>query len=114
MMEINFSEKKEKIDEIHENNNIKEIIQRINERLTIDANLLEGGFSQDIIGSVAYELDNIKDVDLDAIADRVFVKTATGEDLDKVGADYGLPRRQSAAAYVYLEIEGVNGAIIKM
>jgi len=80
--------------------------------LTIDANLLEGGFSQDIIGSVAYELANIKDVDLNVIADRVFVKTATGEWLDKVGADYGLPRRESAAAYVYLEIEGTNGAIV--
>ncbi len=90
----------------------EEIIQRINERLTIDANLLEGGFSQDIIGSVAYELANIKDVDLDAIADRVFVKTATGEDLDKVGADYGIARRQSSASYVYLNIEGTNGAII--
>jgi hypothetical protein len=45
----------------------EEIIQRINERLTIDANLLEGGFSQDIIGSVAYELANIKDVDLNVI-----------------------------------------------
>ena len=90
----------------------EEIIQRINERLTIDANLLEGGFSQDIIESVAYELANIKDVDLGAIADRVFVKTATGEDLDKVGADYGLPRRESSAAYVYLEIEGTNGAIV--
>lgn len=90
----------------------EEIIQRINERLTIDANLLEGGFSQDIIGSVAYELANIKDVDLDAIADRVFVKTATGEDLDKVGADYGISRRQSTAAIVYLEIEGVSGSIV--
>jgi uncharacterized phage protein gp47/JayE len=90
----------------------EEIIQRINERLTMPANLLEGGFSQDIIGSVAYELANIKDVDLDAIADRVFVKTAKGEDLDKVGADYGIARRQSAAAYVYLEIEGTNGAIV--
>ena len=90
----------------------EEIIQRINERLTIDANLLEGGFSQDIIESVAYELANIKDVDLNEIADRVFVMTAKGEDLDKVGADYGIPRRQSAAAYVQLEIEGVEGAIV--
>ena len=90
----------------------EEIIQRINERLTIDANLLEGGFSQDIIGSVAYELANIKDVDLDVIADRVFVKTATGEWLDKVGADYGLPRRQSSASYVYLEIDGIEGASV--
>lgn len=90
----------------------EDIIQRINQRLTIDANLLEGGFSQDIIGSVAYELANIYDTELDNIADRVFVSTATGEDLDKVGADYGIARRQSSASIVYLEIQGVEGAIV--
>ena len=89
-----------------------EIIQRINQRLTIDANLLEGGFSQDIIGSVAYELANIYDTELDNVANKVFVETATGEDLDKVGADYGVERRQSAPAIVYLEIEGTEGAIV--
>lgn len=90
----------------------EDIIQRINERLTIDANLLEGGFSQDIIGSVAYELANIYDTELDNIADKVFVETATGEDLDKVGADYGIARRQSSASIVYLEIEGNENAIV--
>ena len=90
----------------------EDIIQRINQRLTIDANLLEGGFSQDIIGSVAYELANIYDTELDNIADRVFVETATGEDLDKVGADYGITRRQSSASIVYLEIEGNENAIV--
>lgn len=90
----------------------EDIIQRINERLTIGANLLEGGFSQDIIGSVAYELANIYDTELDNIADRVFVETATGDDLDKVGGDYGITRRQSSASIVYLEIEGTEGAIV--
>lgn len=86
------------------------IIQRINERLTMSANLVEGGFSQDIIGSVAYELANIYDTELENIVNRVFVETATGGDLDKVGADYGIERRQSASAIVYLEIEGTQGA----
>jgi uncharacterized phage protein gp47/JayE len=90
----------------------EDIIQRINQRLTIDANLLEGGFSQDIIGSVAYELANIYDTELDNIADKVFVETATGTDLDKVGADYGITRRQSSASIVYLEIEGNESAIV--
>lgn len=89
-----------------------DIQERINSRLTIEANKLEGGFSQDIIGSTAYELANIYDTELDLIADRVFVKTAKGEDLDKVGADYGIERRQEAAAYVYLEITGAEGAIV--
>lgn len=90
----------------------EDIIQRINERLTIDANLLEGGFSQDIIGSVAYELANIYDTEINNITDKVFVETATGADLDKVGADYGVTRRQSSASIVYLEIEGVQGATV--
>ena len=89
-----------------------DIIERINGRLTIDANLLEGGFSQDIIESVAYELANLKDVEIDGIIDRVFVTTAKGEDLDKVGADYGIYRRQDAAAVVYLEIEGSENAVV--
>lgn len=90
----------------------EDIIQRINSRLTMTANLLEGGFSQDIIGSVAYELANIYDTELDNIANKVFVETATGEDLDKVGADYGITRRQSSASIVYLKIEGSEGAIV--
>lgn len=89
-----------------------EIQERINSRIKIDANLLEGGFSQDIIGSVAYELANIQDTEIDLVADRCFVATATGEDLDRVGSDYGLPRRESAAAIVYLEITGDQFAVI--
>lgn len=90
----------------------EEIIKRISERLKIEANLLEGGFAQDIIGSVSYELANITETELNRIADRAFVTTAKGEDLDRVGADYGIERRQDAAAIVYLDIEGDEFAVI--
>lgn len=88
------------------------IQQRINQRLTMDANLLEGGFSQDIIGSVSYELANIYDTELENMIDKAFVLTATGDDLDRVGADYGIPRRGDANAIVYLEIEGTEGQTV--
>lgn len=89
------------------------IQERINSRLKMDANLLEGGFSQDIIGSVAYELANIEDTELTQIADRCFVTTApTMEDLEKCGADYGIPARKAAAAIVSLEITGEQFAVI--
>lgn len=88
------------------------IQNRINGRIKIDANLLEGGFSQDIIGSVSYELANIKDTEIDTIADRCFVATAKSDDLDKVGADYGLPRRESAFALVELEIKGSQYVVV--
>ena len=90
----------------------EEIIKRISERLKIEANLLEGGFAQDIIGSISYELANITETELNRIADRAFVTTAEGEDLDRVGADYGIERRQDAAAIVYLEITGDEFAVI--
>ena len=90
----------------------EEIIKRINERLNIDANLMEGGFAQDIIGSIAYELANITETELDRIADKAFVETAQGDDLDRVGADYGIERREEAAAIVYLEITGDEFAVI--
>lgn len=90
----------------------EEIIRRINERLKIDANLMEGGFAQDIIGSISYELANITETELNRIADKAFVETAEGEDLDRVGADYGIERRQAAAAIVNLEITGDEFAVI--
>lgn len=90
----------------------EDIQQRINQRLTMDANKLEGGFSQDIIGSVSFEIANIKETEVDTIIDRAFVTTAHGSDLDKVGEDYGLPRRRDAAAIVYLEITGDQFAVI--
>ena len=90
----------------------EDIIRRISERLKIEANLLEGGFAQDIIGSVSYELANITETELNRIAEKAFVTTAEGDDLDRVGADYGIERRQDAAAIVYLDIEGDEFAII--
>lgn len=78
----------------------------------MSANRTEGGFSQDIIGSVAYELANIYDTELNGIADKCFVATATGNDLDRVASDYGMARRQSQNAIVYLQITGTVGAIV--
>lgn len=90
----------------------EDIITRINNRLTMSANRTEGGFSQDIIGSVAYELANVYDTELDNIANKCFVATATGEDLDRVVSDYGITRRQSQKAIVNLQITGTVGAVV--
>lgn len=89
-----------------------DIMERINQRLTIEANKLEGGFSQQIIGSVSYEIANIIDVDIPNIIDANFVKTAKGEDLDKVASDYGLYRIEATPANVMLEITGAQGSFV--
>lgn len=90
----------------------EDIQERINERLTIEANLLEGGFSQDIIGSVAYELANIEDVAIPDIISNGFVATADREHLILKGIEYGLPIREATASTVLLKITGVEGAIV--
>lgn len=92
---------------------IEDIQERINGRLTIDANLMEGGFSQDIIGSVSYELANIYDTELEDIANECFVSTATQmENLIKCGGDYGIVPRYASSAIVYLQITGNEGATV--
>lgn len=93
-------------------NTQEEIQERITNRLTIEANKLEGGFAQDIIGSTSFELANIYQTDIVNLIDRAFVLTAKGDDLDKLGADYGIPRREAQAAIVDLEITGEEFSII--
>ena len=88
----------------------QDIIDRINSRLKIEANKVEGGFSQDIIESVAYELANIHEVDLPQTLESAFVKTAQGDALYEVGADYGFYPKTATSAIVYLEIHGNVGA----
>lgn len=89
-----------------------DIIERINQRLTIEANKLEGGFSQDIIGSVAYEFTNIEEVVIPNIIKNSFASTAQGEALDNVFSDYGVERKQATNALVDLRITGVQGTFI--
>mgnify|MGYP002519583185 CR=1 FL=1 len=50
--------------------------------------------------------------DIVNLIDRAFVLTAKGDDLDKLGADYGIPRREAQAAIVNLEITGDEFSII--
>lgn len=89
-----------------------DIIERINQRLIIEANKLEGGFSQDIIGSVAYEFANIEEVVIPNIIKNSFASTAQDEALDNVFSDYGVERKQATNALVDLRITGVQGTFI--
>ena len=68
----------------------EDIQQRINSRLTIDANLVEGGFSQDIIGSVSYELANVYDTEIENAEDSEAVEeTGTEEETVVVSEELG-------------------------
>lgn len=89
-----------------------DIQSRINARITNEASLVEGSFSQDIIGAVSYELANIKETQIDTLLDRAFVLTASGDDLDKCGADYGVYRKLDTPAKVEVNITGSVGAVV--
>ncbi len=90
----------------------EEIAEQICSRLTSPANKLEGGFARDIINSVAYELANIENTQIELMLNRAFVTTATGRYLDMVGSDYGIERRESSPSIVELTITGNKGAIV--
>ncbi len=85
----------------------KEDIQTsINSRLTTSPTQIEGGTSQDIIGSVSYEIANIIDTLIEPVLDNAFVKTADEEHLKIRGEEVGVYRKNATCAIVYAKITG--------
>ncbi len=86
----------------------EEIRQSINSRLTTSATTIEGGLTQDIIGSVSYELANIIDTKIDVILDNAFVLTADAEHLKIKGEELGLYKKEATAALVIAKITNAS------
>lgn len=78
----------------------EEIQTSINSRLTTSPTKMEGGTTQDIIGSVSYELANIVDTQIDVILDNAFVTTADEEHLILKGEELGISRKEATCATV--------------
>lgn len=90
----------------------EDILQSMNSRLTLGENKTEGTFGQDVLGSVAYEIDKTEETKINTLLDRAFATTAKGEDLDRVGADNEVIRKEAQAAKVTVTITGTKGIII--
>lgn len=86
----------------------EEVRQSINSRLKTAATRIEGGLTQDIIGSVSYELANIIDTKIDVILDNAFVSTADIEHLKIKGEELGLFQNEATSAIVVAKITNAS------
>lgn len=90
----------------------EDILQSMNSRLTLGENKTEGTFGQDILGSVAYEIDKTEQTKVDTLLDRAFASTAKGNDLDLVGEDNDVTRKPAQAAKVLVTITGNKDIVV--
>lgn len=90
----------------------EDILQSMNSRLTLGENKTEGTFGQDILGSVAYEIDKTEQTKVDTLLDRAFASTAKGKDLDLVGEDNDVTRKPAQAAKVLVTITGNKDIVV--
>ena len=86
----------------------EEVRQSINSRLKTAATTIEGGLTQDIIGSVSYELANIIDTKIDVILDNAFVSTADIKHLKIKGEELGLFQKEATNAIVFAKITNAS------
>lgn len=86
----------------------EDVRQRINSRLNTSATTIEGGLTQDIIGSVSYELANIIDTRIDVILDNAFVLTADEEHLKIKGQELGIYKKEATNAIVIAKITNAS------
>ena len=85
-----------------------DIQKNINSRLISKPTRLEGGTTQDIVGSVSYELANIIDTKIDVILDNAFVSTADEEHLEIKGEELGIQRKDATYSRLVATIEGAE------
>ena len=74
--------------------------------------VIEGTFMHDALAPVGQEIDYLTDVILPAALDAHMPDTATGSDLDRVAAAYGMSRKPAAAAVGSVTLTGLAGSEI--
>lgn len=87
-------------------------VAAMNAELKLEENKMEGTFGQDIINSVGYEMAVQKDTQIDTLLDRAFATTAEGPDLDLVGADAQLPRKEATKSQVLVRVSGLEDQVV--
>lgn len=90
-------------------NTQQEIYARMREGLPDGAAAIEGTFSGNNLLTVANELARIYSQEIDPILPRAFAASAGEEDLDRIGADINLPRKEATYAEVMVTIQGEPG-----
>ncbi|MCM1561963.1 MAG: hypothetical protein NC123_20895, partial [Butyrivibrio sp.] len=91
------------------NNDFISILERMKDRIGMEADRREGTWTGDNLQAVANELARIYSEDIESILPQAFVATATGSNLDSACSDYGIARRTATAAEVMVELRGEPG-----
>ncbi len=88
----------------------KSILKRMKNSLPDNgASAIEGTFTGNNLLAVSNELGRIYSQDIDTLLPRGFAQTATGDDLDKVGQDDGVFRKEATYAEAIVTISGTPG-----
>lgn len=88
----------------------KNIFERMKNNLPDNgASAIEGTFTGNNLLAVSNELGRIYSQDIDTLLPRGFALTASGEDLDRVGSDEGIFRKEATYAETIVTISGTPG-----
>lgn len=90
-------------------NTQQDIYVRMRGGLPDEASAMEGTFSGNNLLAVSNELARIYSQEIDPMLPRAFAASAEEEDLDRIGEDINLPRKEATYAEVMVTIQGASG-----
>ncbi len=87
----------------------QDIYMRMRDGLPDGASAIEGTFSGNNLLTVSNELARTYSQEIEPMLPRAFAASAEGEDLDRIGKDINLPRKEATYAEVMVTIQGDPG-----
>lgn len=90
-------------------NTQQDIYMRMRDGLPDGASAVEGTFSGNNLLTVANEFARTYSQEIEPMLSRAFAASAEGEDLDRIGGDINLPRKEATYAEVAVTIQGDPG-----
>ena len=90
-------------------NSQQEIYMRMRDGLPDGASAIEGTFSENNLLAVSNELARTYSQEIEPMPPRAFAASAEGEDLDRIGKDINLQRKEATYAEVMVTVQGDPG-----
>lgn len=90
-------------------NSFSEILKRLKNNISDETLALEGTWTADLLQAVANEMARTYSMDIEPAYKKAFVTTASGDDLDRCCADYGVERTQATYAEGNVKLIGTPG-----
>ena len=90
-------------------NSFSEILKRLKNNISDETLALEGTWTADLLQAVANEMARTYSMDIEPAYKKAFVTTASGNDLDRCCADYGVERTKATYAEGNVKLIGTPG-----